>query len=153
MLGSSAPSVARGQDRSVSAGEEVRVVDDGATGDRWLLLRDGADPGGPGRMVRVESAESGSENGAGSEPAQASPQRAAHAAAGSAIHPVVRAGDAIVVEEHTKVVDARLEATALASAGPGSEFQARLKIGGKVIRVVALGQGRAELEPDTKARP
>jgi len=107
----------------------IRVIDDSATGNRWLLVKNAADPAGPGQMVPVERAD-----------------------AGSPAHPVIHAGDALVVEEHTAVVDARLEATALASAMAGSGFEARLKIGGKVVRVVALGPGRAELKPMAKAQ-
>lgn len=113
----------------------VRVVNDGATGDRWLLLRDAAHPGGPGRMVRVGR------------------ERAASDSPPSPLRPVVRAGDAIVVEEHTDVVDARLEATALTSAPVGWEFKARLKIGGKVVKAIALAPGKAALEPDERVQP
>ncbi len=37
--------------------------------------------------------------------------------------PVIHPGDALVVEEHTAVVDARLEAVALGSAAAGEELQ------------------------------
>ena len=58
----------------------------------------------------------------------------------------------MVVEEHTAVVDARLEAVALGPAAIGSPFEVRLKIGGKVVRVVALAPGRAALAPQAEAR-
>ena len=45
-------------------GEVIREVIDLETGDRWLLLRDAANPGGPGRMVRVRNVETGSGVGA-----------------------------------------------------------------------------------------
>ena len=38
------------------------------------------------------------------------------------------------------MVEARLEAMALGSAAAGAEFKVRLKIGGKVVRAVALGR-------------
>jgi len=134
-------------------GRVVRVIDDGATGDRWLLVKNASDPGGPGRLVRVGNADAASKVQAGSEPARPSTHRAANAAFGSAVHPVIRAGDALIVEEHTAVVDARLEAIATGSAVVGAEFEARLKIGGKVVKVMALAAGRAELAPETKAQP
>jgi hypothetical protein len=59
----------------------------------------------------------------------------------------------VIVEEHTSVIDARLEAVALGSAAVGAEFKARLKIGGKVLRVVALAAGRAEMTPGSEAQP
>lgn len=63
---------------------------------------------------------------------------------------MIRAGDALIVEEHTAVVDARLEAIALGSASKDAQFKARLKIGGRVVRVTALGPGGAMLEPEDK---
>ena len=142
---------ARGQDRGQISGQVIRVIDDASTGDRWLLVKDAADSGGPGRMVRVGNADAGSKKAA--EPARRSAHYAANAAAGSAIHPMIHAGDALIVEEHTTVVDARLEATALGSAVVGANFEARLKIGGKVVSVVALAPGTAELVPEQKAHP
>jgi hypothetical protein len=144
---------ARGQNRGQAPGEVIRVIDDGATGDRWLLVKNAGDPGGPGRMVRVASANARSKEEAGSELARHGAQHAMNAAAGSAVHPVIRAGDRLIVEEHSAVVDARLEAIATGSAVVGAEFEARLKIGGKVVKVMALAPGRAELAPETKAQP
>lgn len=125
----SAPATSSGQDRGPILSHVIREIDDAATGDRWLLVHDANDAGGPGRMVRI-----------------------ANAAADSATDPVIHAGDTLVVEEHRAVVDARLAATAMGSATVGAEFAARLKIGGKVVRVVALGPGRAELKPVAKAQ-
>jgi hypothetical protein len=64
---------------------------------------------------------------------------------------VIRTGDALIVEEHSPIIDARLQAVALGSAAPGDEFQARLTIGGKVVRVVAIAAGRAALTPESEA--
>ena len=66
---------------------------------------------------------------------------------------VVRAGDRLIVEEHTARVDAALEARALASAVAGAALVVRLTLGGKVVRVVALGPGRAAFQPETAVRP
>ena len=57
------------------------------------------------------------------------------------LHPVIHAGDVLIVEEHTAVVEARLEAVALGPAAAGAIFRARLKIGGKVVRAVAVSAG------------
>ena len=51
-----------------------------------------------------------------------------------------------------------LEARAMNAAAAGAVFAARLTIGGKVVRAVALGPGRAvlqaqALQPETGARP
>ena len=104
-------------------------------------------------MVRVASANAGSKAAAQSEPARRSTYRAANAARGPAVHPMIRAGDRLIVEEHSAVADARLEATSMGSAAVGAEFEARLKIGGKVVKVTALAPGKAELAPETKAQP
>jgi hypothetical protein len=98
----------------------VREIMDASTGMHWVLVKNAEHPGGPGRMA-----------------ADFSPrvQRVV----------VIRAGDAIVVEEHSDRVDARLEAVALAPAAAGEAFAVRLHIGGKVIRARAISPGRAEL--------
>jgi len=127
----------------------IREIDDSATGDRWLLVRDALNPAGPGRMVRVESAGSESASGIQGERAR----KGAQNPAAVPLRPVIHAGDAVIVEEHTSVVDARLEAVALGSAVVGAEFKARLKIGGKVVRAVALAAGRAEMTPEKEAQP
>ena len=66
---------------------------------------------------------------------------------------MIRTGDALLVEEHSAVVDTRLEAVALESATKGARFKARLKIGGKVVRAVAISPGRADLAPENEVAP
>jgi hypothetical protein len=109
--------------------EIVREIDDPHTGGRWLLARDPVHPGGPGRLVlaggvRITVPRPGA-------PIVEPP------------HPVIHAGDRLVVEENTTVVEARLEAVALGPAAIGSPLDVRLKIGGTVVRAVALAPGRA----------
>jgi hypothetical protein len=58
----------------------------------------------------------------------------------------------VVVEETSAVAEARLGAVALESATEGSSFNARLEIGGKVVRVLALGPGRAVFQPEVEMR-
>jgi hypothetical protein len=67
--------------------------------------------------------------------------------------PVIRVGDRLIVEEHTAVVDAVLEARALNPAAVGAPLDVRLTIGGNVVRVVALGSGRAALVAEAGMRP
>ncbi len=120
----------------VSSGPEtaqlVREIDDPHSGARWMLLRDPGHPGGPGRMVLAGA----------SRLAEKVPQR-----------PIIRAGDRLIVEENTAVVEARLEAVALGPAASGSAFDVRLEIGGRIARVVALAPGRAAFQKQTEARP
>jgi hypothetical protein len=122
-------------------GKVFGEIDDPHSGDRWLLLRNPSHPGGPGRLVmsaRPEGAQAG-EAGNRTRPPE--------------VTPMIRAGDSLIVEEHTAVVDARLEAVALSTASKGAAFEARLMIGGRTIRAVALGRGRAELVPENEAQP
>jgi hypothetical protein len=71
--------------------------------------------------------------------------RQAKAARGPQTKPVliIRAGDKVVVEEHSATTDAYLEGLALGPAGPGSALNVRLSIGGRVVRAVAVAPGRA----------
>jgi hypothetical protein len=118
------------------AGEIVREIDDPHTGAHWMLMRDPDHPAGPGRLVLA----AGTHNDLRSGHPEVEPLR-----------PVIRAGDRLVVEENTAVVESRLEAVALGPAVIGSPLDVRLKIGGKVIRAVALGPGRAAFQAE--ARP
>jgi len=126
---------------AVARGEVIREIDDPHTGARWLLVRNEEHPGGPGRLVLVGG--QGNESGGASRQTEAEEAR---------LRPVIRTGDRLVVEEHTARVDAALEARALGPAASGGGFNARLAIGGRVVRAVALGPGRAAFLPETEAR-
>jgi len=141
----SGPWIASAQRSPVLApapGEIVRTIDDPHTGARWLLMRDLSHPGGPGRLLLVE--------GAGDRAAQNQPEMEPFRAE---LRPVLRAGDRLIVEENTPRVEARFEAVALGPAELGSVLAVRLTLGGKVVRAVALGPGRAMLETGIEARP
>jgi hypothetical protein len=121
----------------------LRQIDDPGAHGIWLLTRDPNHPAGPGRMVWVPDRvrlQEGSGN-------------AASAALPEPLRPVILAGDRVVVEEETPVVDARLAATALNPAPAGMGFNARLEIGGQVVRAIAVGPGVARLAPETGAQP
>jgi hypothetical protein len=123
--------------------EIVREIDDPHTGDRWLLMRDGRFPGGPGRLVLAEAHRNvtGASGRAAGQPDEAQ------------LIPVIHTGDRLIVEEHTAIVDAVLEARALNPATAGAQLEVRLTIGGNVLRVMALGPGRAALIAETGKRP
>lgn len=129
--------------RPAAVSNVVREITDPATGNRWLLKRDSAAPGGPGRLVRVSAGENEPQRitSGQSRDERTLPPR------------VIRAGDLVVVEEHTKVMDAELEGVALNGARNGATLRVRLKIGGRVISAVAEGPGRAAIQPGTGARP
>jgi hypothetical protein len=161
-------------DRSsqVANGDIVREIDDPHNGDRWLLVGDQSHPGRPGRLLRVpvrglksreapvalageranSVASTASAGVLGPETNQgpilvrsASPLSAAETEA-----TIVRAGDRVVIEENTPIVEARLEAVALGPALIGSSFRARLSIGGYIVQAVALAPGRASLEAQNR---
>jgi hypothetical protein len=134
---------------SPAAGEALREIDDLHTGDRWLLMRDSIHPGGPGRLVLV--ADGGSRSGPG-EAGSARPE-ASPAADRRLPAPVIRAGDRLVLEEKTAVIEARLEAVALGPAANGAPLTVRLEIGGMVVQAVALGPGRAAFAEQIEVRP
>jgi hypothetical protein len=125
-------------------GEIVREIDDPHTGDRWLLLRNDLIPGGPGRLVLVAAHRNLSGGAA---------LRATGGRREAQFLPVIRAGDRLIVEEHTARVDAVLEARALNPAAPGTALNVRLTIGGNVVRALALGPGRAALQPGAGVQP
>ena len=118
-------------------GEVVREIDDPHTGDRWLLVRNDQVPGGPGRLVLLAAHR---------HPSGGAMLRTAGPASDAQILPVIRAGDRLIVEEHTARVDAVLEARALAPASSGETFDVRLTIGGNRVQAIALGPGRAALQ-------
>jgi hypothetical protein len=123
----------------LAAGAVVKEIRDPGSGMRWLLMDDPAHPGGPGRLVATS---------AGTPAAGEAVPRAKV----SGPKPVIHAGDRVQVEEHSAVVDASLQATALGAAVPGATLRVRLRVGGSVVRALALGPGRAKLAP-AGARP
>jgi len=121
-------SPASGSGLQVPAGDVVREIDDPSNGDRWLLVPNSRHPAGPGLLLLASTVKL---------------LRHQTAAVADLAVPVVRTGDRVVVEENTPIVEARLEAVAMSPAMAGAPFNARLSIGGRVIRAVASGPGRA----------
>lgn len=104
-----------------------RVIEDPASGRRWVLIRDPEHPGGPGKLV---------DEAAGA---------AANAGETQKFARVIRAGDRVLVEVNTRVAHGLFEAIALSGARRGNEFRVRLRVGGRVVQAVAIGPGRAVL--------
>ncbi len=130
-------------------GAVIREIDDPHTGDRWLLMRDPNRPGAPGRMVLAQAGtrrlrQVGTEDAA---PVVSWPATSVQTI------PVIHAGDRLIVEENTPLVEMRLEAVALGQALSGAPLNVRLAIGGNVVRAVALGPGRAVFAQAVGVRP
>ena len=138
------PPAAPAQAGTRASEEIVREIDDPHTGARWLLLRNKQFPGGPGRLVLAADYRN-------------APAGAAHREAGARadvqLLPVIRAGDRLIVEQHTARMDAVLEARAVNPAALGGALGVRLTIGGRVMRAVALGPGRAAIQLEAEERP
>ena len=135
-------------------GRVVRTIEDPGTGARWLLICDANDPGGPGRLIAGKNTGTFANTGSlatGVEPGRnrVHDSTMVH---GSAIAAAVRSGDLLIVEEHTATAEAYREAVAQGTAAVGSLVNVRLKAGGKVVRAVVLGPGRAALAPAVGVR-
>jgi hypothetical protein len=159
----SADPVAAGE---LAAGDVVKEIDDPQNGNRWLLTRDPSRPGGPGLLRLAGVAPGGAGQRRGS--AQGEPPHAAlppgpvspepvlpepvlpEPVLPEPVLPVIRSGDRIILEQHTRVVDARLEAVAIGPARAGAAFSARLLMGGGMVRAVAISAGRALLAGETE---
>ena len=123
-------------------GEVLREIDDPATGHRWLVLRDPNHPAGPARLVPAQPRMGCREKDCAPRPAMPGAER-----------PVIHTGDPVTVEEHTPVLDLRLQAVALEPSLQGAYFKVRLKIGGKVARLMAVAPGHAVFGPESEVKP
>ena len=132
---------AAAQNSGVLPVEVVRRIDDPAAHGTWLLVRDPVHRAGPGRFLWAPRGGSPViQPGLSADAVSAQP--------GEAFKPVILAGDRLVVEEETPLVDARLAATALNPAPAGAPLRVRLEIGGHVLRAIAIAPGRARLAPN-----
>lgn len=129
----SGPEVTRGE--VIRDGEMIREIDDPRNGDRWILTHDSSHPAGPGRLVLLASVHILARQAVAEEEASAA---------------VIHAGDRVMVEEHSALVEARLEGVAMGSALVGSPLNVRLSMGGKVLRAEAIGPGRAVFHEETR---
>lgn len=125
----------------------IRAFEDPSTHRRWMLLQDMTQPAAPGLLASAW----GSDGGARSD--EIDDLRVATCVPSPAIT-VIRAGDAVVIAKHSRVVDAELEAIALGRAAVGEPLRVCLKRGGHILSVIADGPGRATLHAaESEARP
>jgi hypothetical protein len=144
-----AQSIAASELRKATDTNAIRVIRDPHTALRWRLERDPARSGAPGRMVLLSDQERSQPESVnivnGVVDRVMKPNR-------NSPYPVIRSGDRLILEEDSAVAEVRLEAVALGSAVEGEEFRARVVIGGKILRAVAIAPGRAAFAA-TEGRP
>jgi hypothetical protein len=128
-----AQAAATGDRNTAVDAQTIRIIRDPHNGIRWLLERAAGNPGGPARLILLDDPEATSSDSS----------KILGASTQAARPNVIHAGDRLVIEERSALVEARLEAVSLGTAVPGAEFNARLAIGGKVVRAVALEPGLA----------
>ncbi len=124
----------------------IRVFDDPSTHRRWMLLQDMTHPAAPAMLASAW----GSDGAARSD--ETYDLRVTTCVPSAAI-PVIHAGDAVLIIEHSSVADAELEAIALGRAAVGEPLKVRLKSGGHILSVIADGPGHATLYAGSEARP
>jgi hypothetical protein len=117
--------------------EVVREIDDPHTGQHWILMRDAVHPGGPGALVLEGSLLNGGR----------------FEAAINQVHPVIRAGDRVTVEQSSAKFDLKLGGIALYPAAQDAPLKVLLEISGKVVPAAVLGPGRTVLIAEKEFRP
>ena len=105
-----------------------REIRDVHTGTRWVIARNLHNPAGPGLIMKAAEGD------------LLNPDVAARTNGASL---VIHAGDVLSIEEHTATADSYLDAVALEGATLGGTFNARLKVGGRVVTFRATGRGKA----------
>lgn len=146
--GASTRPMQSGKERAGAPEQAIREITDPVTGSVWLLVRDTMHPGGPGRLVAFQP---------GKADMQQRTVRGMNDVAPATLLPppvrIIRGGDHIVIEENSTAVEIRLAGVALMPAIAGESFEARLDVGGRTVRVIALKPGRARLAAVTGVRP
>lgn len=124
----------------------VRAIEDRATRQRWLLIEDLSRPTAPALLRRAPGDLScASPQTTETDDARFTPPVL------ELFLPVIHAGDSVVLSEHTRILDAELEATALKVAAAGEPLTVRLKFGGHIVHAIASAPGRATLAAEAGA--
>lgn len=126
---------AASNEQSRQSQQVLRSIYDPVFGGCWLLVSDPEHPGGPGRLVPADL----SHQLTGSREVRPNP-----------LVVVIRAGDKLLLEAHTRTADTWLDAVALGPARTGASLLARLRFDNRVVRVVATAPGRATLVAPAK---
>jgi hypothetical protein len=125
----------------------VREIDDVGLRAHWMLFRDDSRPGGPGRLVLKSSCDNLRE----ATVCELGLNR--RIASKTFLEPVIRAGDQLVVQEHTSRVDMKLKGVAIGPAAVGDVLSVRLSVVGRTVQAIALKAGLATLLSQPEVRP
>jgi hypothetical protein len=120
----------------------VRAIEDRGTHQHWLVLEDLSRPTAPALFVQAP----GDLSCVPPRPTEAGSRLTLPVPEFSL--PAIRAGDPIVLFEHTPISDAELEATALKAAAVGQPLTVRLKFGGHIVHAIANAPGRATVSAE-----
>jgi len=129
----------------------IREIDDPSTGNRWLLERSMQNPGGPSRMLLFEQGTGFPVRRGTSVPRPDSAGISGEGRKAEVPTLLIRTGERLIVEKHTQLLDATLEAVALSGASRGESLRVRLLIGGRVVNAVAVAPGHALFATDAGA--
>jgi len=124
----------QGSNPGTDAASIAREIDDPHNGARWLLLIDPHHSGGPGRLVLADTVLN-----------KFLLSKSVVQRTETPLPPVIHRGDRLILEEHSPVLDGRLDAIALNPAAVGGRLLVRLVIGGQVVRALAVGPGSVSL--------
>ena len=109
------------------------MIRDFGTGMRWIIQRDGKNPGWPAKLVRISGGE---------DDAQSWIPR------GRTLveeEDFVREGDLLAISEETASFKAVLEGVALSSGVAGDVISVRLRFSGRTVRAQVVSRGVARL--------
>jgi hypothetical protein len=117
----------------------MRIIKDPGTRQCWLLESGFDRPATPARLVLLPSETSCA------GPDTKGQDGHLHGYFRNQSIPVIRAGDTLILSEHTSVSDIQLEAIALSAAAIGEALTVRLKIGGRPLHAIATAADQASL--------
>lgn len=122
--------------------QAARPIFDPSINASWLLVPDQDHPAGPGKFVLADGHHSASLGSPLSSTSILKPRQV-----------IIRANEALTLEEHTPVIDLCLEAIALGPAIEGQSLLVRLKANGHILRAMAVAHGHASLGPAPEPKP
>lgn len=120
----------------------IRLIEDSSTHVRWMLSEDIRHPALPARLMRVTDGFSCG------QPAEPDTDPSDSASEMMHTFPIIHAGDALTVVQHTPVAEVHLEAIALGPAAVGQTLRVRMKSNSQVLSARAADARYVTLSAD-----